>query len=86
MRKHETVRFYIACPRCGAKPGERCVTQDQWHFTRSNHPARNQKYAEVHAAVASREQRATCDRCGGEVVRPERHGEGFCIDTPEEGR
>lgn len=51
MRPHEVVRFYIKCPRCGALPGKRCVTQDQWRFSRSNHPARNQRYAEVRDEV-----------------------------------
>lgn len=48
MRPHEVVRFYIGCPRCGAKPGQRCVSiADGFSWARSNHPARNERYREI---------------------------------------
>lgn len=55
MRPHEVVRFYVGCPRCLAKPGERCVTVDEWAWTRSNHPERNRRYREIKDSPACRD-------------------------------
>jgi hypothetical protein len=63
MRRYELVRFYVGCPRCGAKPDERCITQDEWRFPRSNHPERNARYKQVAAqargSAASRDSQQT---------------------------
>jgi hypothetical protein len=46
MRTFERIRAEQECPRCLAKPGQRCVTVDDWAWSRSNHPERNRAFTQ----------------------------------------
>jgi hypothetical protein len=62
VRTSERIRAEQDCPRCGAKAGDRCLTQDGWGSPRSNHPERNRAFTERKAdemrRVAFDEERA----------------------------